>query len=81
MTTEELNKKLKSIGKAMFRDVLYNEIMANPNVTAEEILSSHPELNGLSLGAFRTRVSNAKTIFQNGAEQEALDIIGNSRAK
>lgn len=81
MTTEELNKKLNSIGKAMFRDVLYNEIMANPNVTAEEILSRHSELKELSLEAFRTRVSNAKAIFSNGAEQAALAIIAQSRAK
>ena len=68
---------LKSIGMQVFIDILYPSIFNNPKVTVKEIAKKHAQFD-----AFKTkssRLSTAKSIFKNGLEAEALQIIIDSK--
>lgn len=80
MNQELLEKKLRSIGKEIF--VEYFEEFRNLTVDREELaiklLEENPKAN--SLAAQKTRISNARKIFELKMEREALvNIIESDR--
>ncbi|WP_075619821.1 hypothetical protein [Paenisporosarcina indica] len=82
MNQELLEKKLRSIGKEIF--VEYFEEFRDLNVDREELakklLKDNPK--AISLDAQKTRISNARKIFELKMEIEALDnIVKSDRLK
>jgi dephospho-CoA kinase len=78
MTVDILEKRLKSIGKSIF--VKYFEQFRNPNYDkgelAKKLLSENPKAS--SIDAQKTRISNARKIFESKMERKALENIINS---
>jgi len=82
MNQELLEKKLRSIGKEIF--VKYFEEFRDLNVDREELskklLKDNPK--AISLNAQKTRISNARKIFELKMEKEALEnIVKSDRLK
>ncbi|TQR14734.1 hypothetical protein [Psychrobacillus soli] len=82
MNQELLEKKLRSIGKEIF--VEYFEEFRDLNVDREELskklLKDNPK--AISLDAQKTRISNARKIFELKMEKEALEnIVKSDRLK
>lgn len=75
----KLLKTLHSIGMLVFRDFLYPVLKLNIDATIEDIINKHPEYNKYSNNSQKTRLSSSKSIFKNGLEEEALNIIANSK--
>lgn len=78
MNQDLLKKRLRSIGKNIF--VRYFDEFKNTNVDREELakklLNENPKAS--SIDAQKTRISNARKIFELRMEREALEIIINS---
>lgn len=78
MTIDFLEKRLRSIGKSIF--VNYFEEFKNANYNSEELakrlLSENPKAS--SIDAQKTRISNARKIFESKMERKALENIINS---
>ncbi len=74
-SVEVLDKWLKSIGKEVFVEILYPEININPNISYIEIAQKYEQYSLFSLNSQKSRISTAKSIFRNGLENEALQII------
>ena len=72
----ELDKWLKSIGKAAYVEILFPSLRENINVTCMEIAKKYPKYANYTTQM--KRLSTAKSIFQNGLELEALQIIADS---
>jgi hypothetical protein len=68
MTTEKLNERLKSIGKAFFVKWYYQLKNGNYSEISEDYADK----------SMKTRKSNSKQIFDNNLQVEALEIIINS---
>ncbi len=68
-----VERALCSVGKAVF--VVYHEELKHTQDKAALAEKLKSELQSTSLGAQRTRVSNATWIFEQGKEKEALEII------
>ncbi|MBO7287676.1 MAG: hypothetical protein J6U85_05525 [Bacteroidales bacterium] len=79
ITIEIIEERLKKIGKKSFVCHLYPELKKNIDVTIEDIASKYSEFGTYAKSAQRTRLSNARYIFKNGAEKEALLCIINSK--
>ncbi len=63
-----------------FVDYLFPALSKDINVTVLEMSRISPEYNDFSANAQNTRLSKARTIFKNGWEYDALEIIVDSRA-
>lgn len=78
MNKDLLEKRLRSIGKYIF--VKYFEEFRNENFGREELarklLNENPKAS--SIDAQKTRISNARRIFELGMERDALINIINS---
>jgi hypothetical protein len=70
-----LDKWLKSIGKEVFVSILYPKILENRNITYLEISEISEQYSKFSENSQKSRLSTAKSIFNNGMEEEALQII------
>ena len=74
---EDLIRKLNSIGKKCFVDNYHEFKNCTDNLSlANKLLNENPKAT--SVDAQLTRISNAKFIFKNNLEHEALNIIINS---
>ena len=71
-----LEKLLKSIGKATFVEILYPALRNNINVSYKEIAKKYPKYE--TYKSQQSRLSIAKSIFHHGLELEALQIIADS---
>lgn len=75
MANKDVQKKLKSIGKAIFVEY-YNDfknINYDTHKLANKLLKENP--NAYSITAQRTRISNARSIFKNNEQISALEEI------
>lgn len=77
---KQIKELLKACGMQVFVDYLFPALSKDINLTVLEMSRIHPEYNGFSANAQNTRLSKAKSIFINGWEYDALEIIANSRA-
>ncbi|TGN29179.1 hypothetical protein [Empedobacter tilapiae] len=75
----KLLKTLRSIGMKTFRDGLYPVLKSNLDTTVQDIITAYPRYASYAEGSKKSRLSSAKTIFKNGLEEEALELIANSR--
>lgn len=75
MMIEEL---LRAIGKSTFVNCLYPELKRDINVTIEEISQKHPSYKRYTYKSQKSRLSKARTIFKEGKEKEALELIAYS---
>lgn len=74
----DLDNWLKSIGKAAFVEILFPSLKNNINVTYKEIAEKYPQYENYK--SQQARLSTARSIFHNGLELKALQIIvGSSR--
>ena len=71
-----LDEWLKSIGKTAFVEILFPSLKENVNVSYKEIAKKYPKF--ASYKTQKNRLATAKSIFQNGLEMEALQIIAHS---
>ena len=81
MKQEDLNEvevRLRKIGKATFVDYLYAELRNDLDVTIEDISLKHKNFGAYKLPSQRTRLSNARTIFKSGWSEIALQNIAES---
>jgi hypothetical protein len=82
--TEELpinlDNWLKSLGKMAFVEVFYPALKENINITKNELASVNEKFASWKTQARTNRLSTAKSIFKNGLEKEALQIIVDSNA-
>ena len=72
----DLDKWLKSIGKATFVEILFPALRDNINVTYKEIAEKYPKYENYK--SQQARLSTARSIFHNGLESKALQIIAGS---
>ena len=72
----DLDKWLKSIGKATFVEILFPALRDNINVTYKEIAEKYPKYENYK--SQQARLSTARSIFHNGLELKALQIIAGS---
>ena len=72
----DLDKWLKSIGKATFVEILFPALRDNINVTYKEIAENYPKYENYK--SQQARLSTARSIFHNGLESKALQIIAGS---
>lgn len=72
-----LLKLIRSVGMSSFVD-LFPIISRNPDVTVLELTNLFPEFSQYSATSQTTKLSNAKAIFKNDGEIEALKIIAES---
>lgn len=72
----DLDKWLKSIGKATFMEILFPVLSDNINVTYKEIAEKYPKYENYK--SQQARLSTARSIFHNGIELKALQIIAGS---
>jgi len=72
----DLDKKLKSIGKATFVEILYPSLRDNINVSYKAIAEKYPKYENYK--SQQARLSTARFIFHNRLELKALQIIANS---
>lgn len=75
----KLDNWLKSVGKRVFRDVLYPAIKNNPDITYTELARVDSHFGSYKESSQKSRLSTAKSIFINGLEEEALLIIEASK--
>lgn len=80
MEEKEIHIKnlLRACGMQVFVDYLFPALSKDINVTTLEMSRTCPEFNIFSANAQNTRLSKAKTIFKNGWEYDALEIIASS---
>lgn len=80
---EELDNKLfrwmQSIGMKAFTEILCPSILANPEVTIEEIAQQHPVFQKYSPSSQRSRLSSSKSILKYGLMAEALQFVIDSK--
>lgn len=74
---EKLENTLRSIGKQTFIK-LYPLLKKNLLITLEEIYKYLPEYENYKINSQKTRLSNSRSIFYRGLENEALFNIMNS---
>ncbi|WP_075619812.1 hypothetical protein [Paenisporosarcina indica] len=82
MNQELLEKKLRSIGKEIFVEYFeeFRNVTNDSGELANKLLKENPNAN--SLDAQKTRISNARKIFEFKMEKVALDnIIKSGRLK
>jgi hypothetical protein len=72
----DLDKWLKRIGKAAFVEILYPSLMDDINVSYKEISEKYPKYENYK--SQQARLSTARSIFHNGLEMKALQIIAGS---
>lgn len=77
---DQLKKLLNACGKQAFVNYLFPSLSKDTNVTVQDIARLYPECNDFSANSQNTRLSKARTIFKNGWEYDALEIIADSRA-
>lgn len=75
-----LATKLKSIGMEVYLTILYPELKKDPNITWQEISNKYPRYREFSINSQRGRCSSARSIFRNGWETAALELISESHA-
>lgn len=76
----QIRSLLQSCGMKSFVKYLFPALSKDMYVTVLEMSRIYPEYNSFSANAQNTRLSKAKSIFINGWEYDALEIIANSRA-
>ncbi len=76
---EQLKKLLKDCGMQVFVDYLFPALEKDINVTVLEMTRIYPEYSKFTANSQNGRLSKARTIFKNGWETDALEIIANSR--
>lgn len=81
MQQEYIFKKLNRIGKEVFINILYPEILHNYDVTYQEIADKYPTYNQYTLHSQRSRLSTAKSIFREELVVDALKIVAESRSE
>jgi hypothetical protein len=69
----DVNKYLKSIGKAAFVQIMYPALKSNPNATVEEIAAKYPAFEKFKSKSMRLKMS--RLIFEEGSVYEALNVI------
>lgn len=72
---DDIERLLQRIGKGVFLKVLYPEIEKDINITVEDLSNKYPIYASFSINSQRTRLSNAKKIFELNKQKEALQII------
>lgn len=78
-STFKLLKTLRSIGMQTFRDGLYPILKSNLEATVQDIITAYPRYESYAESSQKSRLSSSKTIFKNGLEEEALELIVNSK--
>lgn len=78
-TSINLLKTLRSIGMKTFRDGIYPVLKSNPVATVEDIMNDFVHYETYTLDSRKSRLSSSKTIFRNGLEEDALELIANSK--
>lgn len=77
----ELLRKLKSIGMETFRDGLYPVLKENLEATIEDIIKYYPKYSSYSENSQKSRLSSSRSIFKNGLEDEAIELITTCNVK
>lgn len=77
---KQIKELLKACGMQVFVDYLFPALSKDMYVTVLEMSRIYPEYNSFSANAQNSKLSKAKTIFRNGWEYDALEIIAYSRA-
>ena len=80
MLEQEINEKLKRIGKDVFISILYPALKKSFDIDYKDVCFMFPEYakRVRSDKAKRTRLSTAKSILKGGCEKCALTIIAES---
>ncbi|MGN7409439.1 hypothetical protein [Sporosarcina sp. SAFN-010] len=82
MNQDLLEKKLRSIGKEIFVEYFeeFSDLSVDNGELAKKLLSENPK--AISLNAQKTRISNARKIFEKNMEIRALEnIVESNRVK
>jgi len=77
MDSKTLKRVLNSIGKGCF--IKYFEEFKDPSNSKEKLIEQISSTEKYDEGATLTRVNSARRIFKYGMENEALDLIINSK--
>ena len=75
----EIEVRLRKIGKATFVNYLYAELRNDLDVTIEYISHKYKTFGAYKLPSQQTRLSNARTIFKSGWPELALQNIAESK--
>lgn len=74
-----LHKALKRIGMMVFRDYMYPVFKDNINASKQDIINHNPDYSKYAESSIKTHISQTRFIFNTGLEEEALEIIANSK--
>ncbi|MBO7494469.1 MAG: hypothetical protein J6T87_10040 [Bacteroidales bacterium] len=74
----EIESLLKKIGKSVFVEILYPEIIKNDNVSWQELSDKYALYAKFTDNSKRSRLSSARRIVRNGWGKRALEIISES---
>jgi hypothetical protein len=73
MDQQQLDRYLRSVGKECF--VKYFEYFRNPKYSNSDLTAMLIQKEGYTDSASRTRVSNSRSIINEGKAEEALNMI------
>jgi hypothetical protein len=74
----EIESLLKKIGKSVFVEILYPEIIKNDNVSWQELSDKYALYAKFTDNSKRSRLSNARKIVRKGWSKRALEIVSES---
>ncbi|MDE6521830.1 MAG: hypothetical protein K2L17_03345 [Muribaculaceae bacterium] len=77
---KQIRSLLQSCGMKTFVKYLFPALSKDMYVTVLEMSRKYPEYNDFSANAQNSKLSKGKTIFKNGWEYDALEIIADSQA-
>lgn len=80
VTTErqKLERYLQSVGKSVFVEIMYPELRKNMDIDYEYLARKYKQYSEYTDNAQRSRLSTSKTIFRNGWQYDALEIVRGS---
>lgn len=78
-SSSHLYKALKRIGMKVFRDYMYPVFKENINATKQDIINYNPDYSKYAVNSMNIHLNQTKFIFNNGLENEALELIANSK--
>lgn len=76
---DKLLSWLKSIGMQVFTEIICPSILANPNITIDEISEKNAKFKQFTENSKKSRLSTSKSIYKNGLIPEALQFIIDSK--
>lgn len=78
---QKLEKYVKSVGKSVFVEIMYPELLRNMYIDNIYLARKYGQYGSYSVNSQRSRLSTSKTIFRNGWQCAALEIISGSNSE